>query len=68
MIVPAGVVELAQAPPLGVLYRRAALGLLHRRPGGDLPGTTLVLRDVGIDRQRLGRRTRMCSRSRWPLP
>ncbi|OLE22853.1 MAG: hypothetical protein AUG44_23805 [Actinobacteria bacterium 13_1_20CM_3_71_11] len=55
-----GVVELAEAPPLGALYRRAALGLLTRHTGTGLPDTTLVLRDVGIERDRLGRYAKLC--------
>ena len=50
--------ELASPPGLGGLYRRA---LLTRHSGtGALPGTTLVLRDVGVDRDRLARYVRVC--------
>jgi acyl dehydratase len=54
------VVELVESPALGALYRRAALGTLTRRSGTELPDTTLVLRDAGVDRERLARYTRVC--------
>jgi acyl dehydratase len=54
------VVELPEVPSLGPLYRRAALGMLARRSGSELPGTTLVLRDVHVDRERLGRYAKLC--------
>ena len=56
------VVELAGPPALGPLYRRAALGVLRRpgRAGAELPDTTLVLRDVGVDRAALTEYTKVC--------
>jgi acyl dehydratase len=54
------VLELAETPALGALYRRAALGTLTRRSGTELPDTTLVLRDVGVDRERLTRYAKVC--------
>jgi acyl dehydratase len=54
------VVELAAAPNAGRAYRRAALGLLTRRSGTELPQTTLVLRDVALDRGRLAGYDRVC--------
>jgi acyl dehydratase len=55
---PPEVVELSRAPALGGLYRRA---LLTRHSGTNtLPGTTLVLRDVGVDRDRLTRYSKTC--------
>jgi hypothetical protein len=54
------VVELSEAPPSGVVYRRAALGLLTRRSGTQLPDTTLVLRDVATDRGRLAAYDKVC--------
>jgi len=52
------VVELASPPALGGLYRRA---LLTRHAGtGDLPDTTLVLRNVAVDRDRLARYSKTC--------
>lgn len=54
------VVELAEPPSLRTLYRRAALGLLARHSGTELPDTTLILRDVGIGRDRLARYAKLC--------
>jgi acyl dehydratase len=54
------VLELAETPALGALYRRAALGTLTRRWGTELPDTTLVLRDAGVDRERLARYAKLC--------
>ncbi len=51
------VVELPGPPTLGALYRRA---LLSRHSNNDLPDTTLVLRDVRIDRDRLARYAKVC--------
>src|SRR5205814_1277961 len=42
------------------LYRRAALGLLARRSGTGLPDTTVILRDVGVERDRLARYAKLC--------
>ncbi len=59
----AGVVELSAAPRLGPLYRRAVLGALRRgrsRSGPTLPDTTLVLRDVHVDREHLSGYARVC--------
>src|SRR6266702_3931948 len=52
-----GVVELPGPPTLAALYRRA---LLSRHSNNDLPDTTLVLRDVRIDRDRLARYAKVC--------
>jgi acyl dehydratase len=52
--------ELAEPPHLRALYRRAALGALTRRSGTELPDTTLVLRDVGVGRERLARYAKVC--------
>jgi hypothetical protein len=54
------VVELAAAPTPGAIYRRAALGLTRRRSGTALPATTLVLRDVSINRAHLAGYDRVC--------
>jgi acyl dehydratase len=54
--VPA-VEELSRPPALGPLYRRA---LLTRHSGTGPPDTTLVLRDVRVDRERLARYARVC--------
>jgi hypothetical protein len=55
------VVELAGAPELGTLYRRTALGALTRRSrSGALPDTTLVLRDVAVDRTHLAGYAKVC--------
>jgi hypothetical protein len=49
-------VELARAPSTGAALRRAALGTLRRKPSGSaLPDTTVVLRDVAVDREHLAR-------------
>ncbi|MPZ25399.1 MAG: hypothetical protein GEV12_02850 [Micromonosporaceae bacterium] len=62
-----GVVELPAAPRLPVLYGRAVVGLVRRfrapggePPGGQLPGTELVLRQVPVDRDRLAGYARVC--------
>jgi acyl dehydratase len=53
--------HLTGPPPLGGLYRAAAMGALRRRtPGGTLPDTALVLADVGVDRARLAGYGRVC--------
>jgi MaoC dehydratase-like protein len=54
----AGIVELAEPPGLARLYARAALRL--RRSGQELPDTTLVLRDVRVDREQLAGYARVC--------
>jgi hypothetical protein len=58
--VPPAVRELAGPPGLGPLYRRAVLGALRRPRTGGLPGTTLVLRDVAVDRDRLAGYAKVC--------
>jgi acyl dehydratase len=56
-----GIVELGGQPSIGSLYRRAVLGtLLPRRGRAELPGTTLVLREVGVDRARLAGYAKVC--------
>jgi acyl dehydratase len=63
------VVELAAPPRSGGLYRRAALGLLRRHSGTELPDITLVLRDVATDRDRLAAYDKVCGyRLSDPLP
>jgi acyl dehydratase len=58
------VVELSATPGSGSLLRRAALGPVRRaivrRAAGGLPDTTLVLRDVAVDRERLSRYDKVC--------
>jgi len=49
--------ELTRPPALGPLYRRV---LLTRHSGTELPDTTLVLRDVHVDREHLARYQRVC--------
>jgi acyl dehydratase len=56
----ATVVELTAPPSTGAVFRRAALGMLSRRSGERLPDTTLVLRDLPIDRARLTGYDRVC--------
>src|SRR5215469_2267390 len=54
-------VELAAAPSTGAAFRRAALGTLRRKPSGSaLPDTTVVLRDVAVDRGHLARYDAVC--------
>jgi acyl dehydratase len=54
-------VELTAAPSTGAALRRAALGALRRKPSGSaLPDTTVVLRDVGVDREHLARYDAVC--------
>src|SRR5581483_3497132 len=55
-----GVVEFETAPPAGAVYRRAALGMLARRPATELPDTTLVLREVAVSREHLGAYSKVC--------
>jgi acyl dehydratase len=54
------VIELTAAPSTGTVLRRATLGMLSRRSGTSLPDTTLVLRDVAVDRDRLHAYERVC--------
>jgi acyl dehydratase len=54
------VIELPSAPSGSSVYRRAALGLVTRRTGSELPDTTLVLRDVGVSREHLSAYSRVC--------
>ncbi len=54
------VIELSAPPSAGATYRRAALGLLTRRSGTELPDTTLVLRDLATDRARLAAYDKVC--------
>jgi acyl dehydratase len=56
------VVELSSVPRLSRLYSKAAAGMLPGRRGGSdsLPETELVLRGVGVDRQRLADYVRVC--------
>jgi acyl dehydratase len=61
------IVELAEPPPLARLYLSAVwragwrpLGRRLGRRGGDLPDTTLVLRDVRVDRDHLSGYARVC--------
>jgi acyl dehydratase len=57
-------VELEQAPSSGGILRRAALGMLSRRSGTELPDTTLVLREVEVSRAHLAAYDRVCG---YPL-
>ncbi|HKS99216.1 MAG TPA: MaoC/PaaZ C-terminal domain-containing protein [Rugosimonospora sp.] len=59
-----GVVEFEAPPSGGGVYRRAALGMLARRAATGLPDTTLVLREVTVDREHLGGYNRVCG---YPL-
>ena len=57
-------VELPAMPATGPLYRRAAVGLAPGfgagRRADRLPGTTLVVREVTVDRDHLSRYDRVC--------
>lgn len=52
--------ELRSVPSGTAVYRRAALGLLARRSGTELPDTTLVLRDVTVSREHLAAYSKVC--------
>jgi acyl dehydratase len=62
------VIELDRAPSPSALYRRALVGALpvtragrgRARRGETLPDTTLLLRDVAVDRARLAAYDRVC--------
>jgi acyl dehydratase len=56
-------VELSEAPAVGPLFRRAALGLLPGRTArrtATLPDVEFVLRGVTVDRRRLAEYDRVC--------
>ena len=54
------VLELERVPRGGALYRRAAMTLVGRRHGPDLPALTVRRRDVLVDRDLLARYARVC--------
>jgi acyl dehydratase len=54
------VVELSAPPGNVAIYRRAVLGQVRRRSATGLPDTTLVLRGVSVDRDRLAAYDRVC--------
>ncbi|GAA5177160.1 MaoC/PaaZ C-terminal domain-containing protein [Rugosimonospora acidiphila] len=54
------VVEVPAAPGIGSVYRHAALGQLRHRSSTELPGTTLVLRGLSVDRAHLAAYDRVC--------
>jgi acyl dehydratase len=53
-------VELDAPPSAAAVYRRAAVGLLARHSGAELPDTTLVLRDVAVSREHLAAYEKVC--------
>lgn len=62
-------VDLDGPPALGGLYRRAVLGAIRRHGGDTLPGTSLALAGVTVDRARLAEYDRVCGfRLGDPLP
>lgn len=53
-------VDLSRRPSTGALYRRVVLQALARRSSGAVPGRTLVLRGVTVDRDQLAAYDRVC--------
>lgn len=53
--------ELDRTPALGPIYRRAAMGVVSRRSGGDtMPDEPLTLRGVTVDTDHLAAYDRVC--------
>src|SRR3954447_806105 len=53
-------VELPSMPAIGALYRRAALGFLHRGRGAELPPAGLAVRGVPVNLHHLSAYARVC--------
>jgi acyl dehydratase len=52
--------ELSAAPNTASVYSRAVLGAILGKKGSALPDTTLVMRNISIDRQHLATYSRVC--------